>query len=107
MEIQGGGAGWVRVLKHPRVINVLTVGSIIACGVFYVGQVNAAATKGYAMRDLERTKAALQQECDRLDIEIARLRSLESVRTREAFLGLKKVSDVTFVKTGIDVMAVR
>ncbi|MEK9155540.1 MAG: hypothetical protein AAB839_02730 [Patescibacteria group bacterium] len=107
MEVQQGGKTWLRAFKHPRVINVITIGSMLAFGIFYVGQVNTAATKGYAMRDLERAQIQLQQECDRLDMEIARLRSLDSVRTREAFLGLKKVDRPTFVKTGTDVVAVR
>ncbi len=93
--------------KNPRVIHVLTIGCMIACGVFYVGQVNAAATKGYAMRDYARANTRLQQECDRLDMEIARLRSLDSVRTREAFLGLQKIDNAAFVSSSAHIVAVR
>lgn len=93
-----GNTRWWHVFQHPRVMNVLTIGTVLALGIFYVGQVNASATKGYAMRDLEQENRALQQECDQLEMEIAHLRSVDSIRTREVFLGFQKIDQVRFLK---------
>ncbi len=93
--------------KNPKVINVLTIGCILAFGILYIGQVNAAATKGYAIRDLERQNEDLRHEREHLDVEIARLRSLDSVTAREQFLGLEKVQSVEYIEVGKDVVALR
>ncbi len=107
MEVQGGKTSIVAVLKNPRVMSALTVGCILAFGVLYVGQVNASATKGYAVRALEKKNIELRQERDRLDITIAKLRSLDSVTARESFLGLKKMDHASFVTSGPHIVAVR
>lgn len=102
-----GGNRFIDRLKNPRVINVLTVGCILAFGILYIGQVNAAATKGYAIRDLERQNERMRQDHERLEVEIARLRSLDSVTTREQFLGLVKVQNVEYIEVGKDSLALR
>lgn len=108
MEVQGGKLSLLRrVAKSPRVLSVLTAGCMIAFGALYVGQVNSAATKGYAIRELQERNVALRHERDRLEMQIARLRSVESVKTREAFLGLRAIAPSAFVKTSTDVVAVR
>ena len=107
MEVQGGKNIFIRAIKNPRVMSVLSVGCMLAFGVLYVGQVNSAATKGYAVRDLQAKNVELRHEGARLEMQIAKLRSLDSVKARESFLGLKKLSPSTFVKTGPDVVAVR
>ena len=108
MEVQGGGKNiFIKILKNPRVLRVLSVGCMLAFGVLYVGQVNSAATKGYAVRSLKEKNIELRQERDRLDIRIARLRSIDSVTARESFLGLQKIEHATFVKPTANVVAVR
>ncbi len=108
MEVQGGKLSLLRrVVKNPRVLSALTAGCMIAFGVLYVGQVNAAATKGYAIRELQERNVELRHERDRLDMQIAKLRSVQSVKTREAFLGLHSLAPSAFVKVGSDVVAVR
>ncbi|MEK7632194.1 MAG: hypothetical protein AAB473_00190 [Patescibacteria group bacterium] len=108
MEVQQGGKNiFIRAIKNPRVMSVLSVGCMLAFGVLYVGQVNSAATKGYAVRALQEKNVELRHERDRLDMQIAKLRSLDSVTARESFLGLKKIDQVSFVKMGTDVVAVR
>ncbi len=96
MEVQGG---------KPLVI-IGTV-SLVLMGILYIAQVNDAATKGYAVKSLHTKNVALQQECDRLDIQIARLRSIDSVKTREAFLGLRVIAPAAFVRADANMVAVR
>jgi hypothetical protein len=108
MEGAGGKLSLLRrVMKNPRVLSALTAGCMIAFGVMYVGQVNSAATKGYAIRDLRARNVELRHERDRLDMQIAKLRSVQSVKTREAFLGLRPLAPSAFVKVGSEVVAVR
>lgn len=107
MEVQKGGNIFGKILKNPRVMSALSVGCMIAFGVMYVGQVNSSATKGYAIRALQEHNVELRHERDRLDMQIAKLRSLDSVTARQSFLGLKKIDHATFVKTGTNVVAVR
>jgi len=108
MDIQGGKFSLLkRVVRSPRVLSVLMVGSMTAFGILYVAQVNAAATKGYAVRELQQRNVELRNERDRLDMQIAKLRSLHSVKTREAFLGLKSLSPSAFIEVNMNVVAVR
>ncbi len=108
MEGVGGRLSLVkRVLKNPRVLSVLTIGCMLAFGTLYVGQVNAAATKGYTIRELQHRNVTLRHERDRLDMQIAKLRSVQSVKSREAFLGLQPLTPTAFVNTNTDVVAVR
>lgn len=88
------------LIRDRRAMRVILLALTMAFGVLYVVQVNAASTKGFAMRDLERTNRELRQENDRLAAEIDRLRSLASVSERETFLGLVKLSNVTYIKVG-------
>ena len=97
MTTQGGNVSKFAWLKSPKVMHAMTAGFMLAFGILYIGQVNSAATKGYAIRDLERVNTEIRREQERLEGEIARLRSLDSVTTREAFLGLTKVENVTYV----------
>ena len=80
---------------------------MLAFGTLYIAQVNNAATKGYAVRALKEKNVELRHERDRLDIQIAKLRSIDSVTARESFLGLKKIEQISFIKTGSNVVAVR
>ncbi len=110
MEVQKGGKAqniFLRILKNPQAMSVLSVGCMLAFSTLYIAQVNASATKGYAVRELKEKNGELRHERDRLDIRIARLRSVDSVTARQSFLGLKKIERVTFVKIGSDVVAVR
>lgn len=104
---EGGKTTWFSRLKDPRVINVLTIGFTLAFGMLYIGQVNAAATKGYAIRELEQQNEDLRHERERLDVEISRLRSLDSVMSREAFLGLRKVDEVKYITVGSGEVALK
>lgn len=102
-----GGTTLFSRFKNPKVVNVLTVGFTIAFGLLYIGQVNAAATKGYAIRELEERNLELRHERERLEVEISQLRSLDSVMSREVFLGLTKVADVRYISPGNDEVALR
>ena len=79
----------------------------LAFGVLYVVQVNAASTKGFTMRDLEQNNQDMRRENDKLAAEIDLLRSLSSVSEREAFLGLVKLENVSYIEAGNSEVALR
>lgn len=95
------------VVSDRRVWRVFMVAMTLAFGVLYVVQVNAASTKGFTMRDLETKNQFLQQENEKLAAEIDRLRSLDSVSERQAFLGLVKLQNVTYLKVASSDVALR
>ena len=94
-------------VRDQRVLRVFMVALTLAFGVLYVVQVNAASTKGFTMRDLENNNQALQQDNEKLAAEIDRLRSLSSVSERQAFLGLVKLQNVSYLKAGTGEVALR
>ena len=69
----------------------------VTIGASYIWQVNVAATSGYTMRDLEREIATLEHDNERLELEVSRLQSVDSVTTRMQMLGLVEVNDVRYV----------
>lgn len=55
---------------------------LFACGFLYVLETNAASTKGFVMSDLEQSIAELERENQRLSVEIAEHRSMNSIAER-------------------------
>lgn len=95
-------------LRLPN-INWLSYGLVAATvvlGVLYIWQVNMAATRGFAMRDLEQGIEELTLENDRLAMDVARLQSIESVTTRMKMLGLVQVSTIEYVTPGSGSVAI-
>lgn len=82
------------------------IAGTIVLGVLYIWQVNMAATRGFAMRDLEQDIDALALENDRLQMDAAHLRSIESVTTRMKMLGLVEVSTIEYVTPGTGSVAI-
>lgn len=71
-----------------------------------VGEMGKSAELAYRLRDLETERAAIVRETDRLAAEIDRMRSLESVRARQVFLGMVRPTNITFLQTS-DSLALR
>lgn len=101
------GGKMTAVLQDRRVLRIFMLALTLAFGILYVVQVNAASTKGFTMRDLERSNQELRRENDKLSAEIDRLRSLASVSERESFLGLVKLQNVTYIRAGASEVALR
>ena len=79
-----------------RLLVVVTV----ALGFSYIWQVNISATAGYSLRDLEHEIATLEHDNERLELEVSRLQSIDSVTTRMQMLGLVPVDQVHYVVSG-------
>jgi cell division protein FtsB len=96
-----------KVAANRRVWRTFLFSMTLALGVLYIVQVNSASTKGFTLRDLERTNQELRQENDRLAAEIDRLRSLDSIAERETFLGLVKLENPIYIKASSESVALR
>ncbi len=80
--------------------------AILVIGSLYIWQVNLAATAGFTMRDIERDIEEVKMEQKRLDMEVARLQSVESVASRVMMLGLVPAGEVDYIATS-DAVALR
>lgn len=65
----------------------------------YIWHVNAAQTAGYTMRELEVQIEEGNTELTRLNLEVAKLQSIDSVSTRIQMLGLTKISNIVYVSS--------
>lgn len=97
----------VRALLRPRVMNSIMTGCIVALGVLYIGQVNASANKALRVSQLEERHAMLLVDTERAHAKIDELRSLDSVLQRQQFLGLVPVTQTSYIRAGVDAVALR
>jgi cell division protein FtsL len=88
----------------PAFKGALIAAIVLLAGLF-IWQVNAASTAGFTMRELEQKEESLTMELKRLDMEVAELRSVESVASRVKMLGLVDAGSVTYV-TGETAVAI-
>lgn len=73
---------------------------LVVLGVFsvlYIIETNAVSTKGFAISDLERKIETLEQEQQRLNVEIAKSRSMKSVEERLQKMNMVAAADVQYV----------
>ena len=83
-----GRVPWMRVA-------LVTLTFLIAS--LYIWQVNLSSTRGYALRELQSTISDKQIELERLNMDVARLSSVDSVRNRVSMLGLVKPTTVSYL----------
>ncbi len=70
---------------------------------YYVWILNANATQGYTIRKLEKSQNELKVELDRLDVKIAEIDSLNTIRADETFEDMVPVEDPNYlvIKEGV------
>lgn len=73
------------------------IGLIAFLLLYYVWILNANATQGYTIRQLEKTQNELKVELDRLDVKIAELDSLDSIRSDESLKNMLPVEDPNYL----------
>lgn len=83
----------------------LLIGGIIACAGVYIYQVNAAASKSFEMRQLEKQAERLQDTVSSLDYKITELRSMHALEGRIQGLGYVPASDVRYLEVSSTVAA--
>lgn len=86
--------------RVPRGIvawNIAIATATLACGLFYVVQVNLASTKSYELRNTEKRVDALKTETMMIQDKIVMLSSMQSLNARAAELGFVPVDRLEFV----------
>lgn len=96
----------VATLKQLSWLQIGLFTATFALGVLYVWQVNVAATRGFAMRELEQSIDELQLENERLNMDVARLQSIDSVSMRMKMLGFTEVDRIEYLSPGEGVVAI-
>ncbi len=87
------------VLKQTNWLHIFLFALTILVGLLYIWQVNISATRGFAMRDLDQEIDSIKLDNDRLQMEVAKLQSIDSVTTRVQMLGLVELSQIDYVNT--------
>lgn len=95
------------LFSNKKLLNAVVIGLIVAFGMLYIAQVNAAASKGLALRALEERNQDLRIEAQAMAAKIDELRSLDSVMQREQLLGLVKAEQVSYIRVTSDAVALR
>ncbi|HJV32523.1 MAG TPA: hypothetical protein VJ694_00695 [Patescibacteria group bacterium] len=74
-------------------------------GAGYLMQINAASTKGYAIRDLEHEIADLKEQGERIELKVAKEQSVQAVETKVKEMGMVPTPDVEYVMATVPQVA--
>jgi len=85
----------------PVSLGFITVLLFSLISLFYLAQSNQITTRGYVIKELEVEKAKILSENERLQVESARLESLNKISEKAEELSMVPSSDLKyFVETG-------
>ncbi|OIO18669.1 MAG: hypothetical protein AUJ23_03220 [Candidatus Magasanikbacteria bacterium CG1_02_32_51] len=80
---------------------------ILIFGVLYILRTTSVSTKGYIISELEREVATLEYENRKMDVEVAKLKSMQSLQDRISKTDLVSVVDVDYLNILDGSVAVR
>ena len=87
-----------KATQKTKMMNTALLLTVLAMGVFYLSQINALATKGYAIKGLEKQIQELQNEHIKLEHQIAEESSLDSLKGRIESLHLVRAERIDYIK---------
>lgn len=76
-------------------------------GILYVMQTTEVSTKGYVINDLEKQVHLLKQETRKLEVEIAKNSSMQSIQSRLINTDLVSIAQVEYITPIGNAVAVR
>lgn len=97
---RAGWFNWRRMATQCNQSMMFRFTVFVAIAVFGAGYITAmsnVSTKGYEMREVEREIAEHKEANQRLRLEIAQHRSLGSIQSRIATIGLVPVEGITYI----------
>ncbi|PIR78030.1 MAG: hypothetical protein COU28_03865 [Candidatus Magasanikbacteria bacterium CG10_big_fil_rev_8_21_14_0_10_36_16] len=80
---------------------------VLIFGVLYILKTTSVSTKGYMISDLEKQVATLEYENRKMDVEVAKLKSMQSLQDRIASTDLVVVANVDYLNILDGSVAVR
>lgn len=81
---------------------LLIIASVFSLGFFYLGQVLNTASQGSDIQQLEEKIVELKEQQRQVELEGARLRSIDNIEERVHDLNLVATSKVTFLNPSVD-----
>ncbi|GEM_PF-3393150 len=78
---------------------------VVAFGAGYLMQINAASTKGYEIRALEREIAELKEESERIELKVAQEQSVRQVEEKVKSMGMVPTPSVDYVMATVPQVA--
>lgn len=86
--------GWLPPLKiGPATLGVITIIIILLMSLLYLVQANSTATKGYEIEKEQERMKTLESQTDKLELEMAKLRSTKELNGIPQKLNLIPLSD--------------
>ena len=79
-------------------INVIFLLALGVLGFIYLVFINRLAMQGYAMRDLEKRVAVLKEINQKMELELAELRSIEGIKDKAIQFGLVPAAKIQYIK---------
>ncbi len=84
----------------PKAVLFLLLGVAIFLAISYIFQINKVAVAGGEIKEKEKTLRELRREGENLKIEVAQLRSIESLQQASLELKMGKPGQVSYVSLG-------
>lgn len=81
-------------------VNLVLFLMVISCSLAYVVKVNASATKGYQIRELETVISQLKLDNQAMQVKIAEVRSMDNIAAKVPMLGMVKAETPQYVSSG-------
>lgn len=97
---------WVNKCQKGKIASGLLV--ILGCailGILYLIQVNGAVTKGYKIREFQKTLNEVQETNQELQVQLADWQNLPKVKELIESLGMVSVQEMSFLKISETEMA--
>ena len=94
-------------ITDPRMINGLLLFGVFMFFIAYIFFNNAASTKGFFIRSLEKKIITLENQQQKLSLEVVAGQSMDTVETKISGLGFVPVSRIDYVNAGGGAVAVR
>lgn len=94
-------------VTDPRIINALLLVGIFMFFIAYIFFNNAASTKGFFIKSLEKKIITLENEHQKLSLEVVAGQSMNTVETRINGLGFIPVGRIDYVNAAGGAVAVR
>jgi len=78
---------------------------VVAFGVGYLMQINAASSKGYQIRALEKEISELKENGERIELKVAQEQSVQAVETKVKEMGMVPTPQLDYVMATVPQVA--
>ena len=96
----------IKTKKQKQKKAYIILGTLfVICVLFYLVQVNSIATTGYQMDELENKLSKLEEQKQKMELEIIQLQAVTNVDEKVASLNMVPVGDIKYLDGSSFVMA--